>query len=112
VFYNSHGVSVGPTDVVEMNGTLYLLLGEGTHELSRTLMHFDPEGDRWSKGQVLAGGLPYPTALLITPDQREYISIHGAYSSPQTGAVLEFDGLVGRAQSQAPVVYVETGAGS
>lgn len=111
VFYNSYGVSVGPTDVVEMNGTLYHLIGDGTHELPRTLLRFDPEGDRWARGQVLVEGLPYPTALLITPDQRVYMSIHGAYSSPQTGAVLEFDGLVGRARSQVPVVYVETETG-
>lgn len=104
-----------PIDLAfDTTGRLYVLefvyaSDEGHPYQGKTgrLLRFDPEGDRWGQSQVLVEGLPYPTALLITSDERVYVSIHGAFSSPQTGAVLRFDHLVQRGRRQSPVVYVE-----
>ena len=49
---------------------------------------------------MLVEGLPYPTALLISPDGNVYISIHGAYSAPGTGAILRFKSLAERKRLQ------------
>jgi hypothetical protein len=42
VLYSASGVSVGPADVAEMEGSLYLLTGEGYGDLSRNLLRIEP----------------------------------------------------------------------
>jgi hypothetical protein len=44
VLYTESGVSVGPTGVAEMDGTLYLLTGEGYGDLSRKLLQLGTYG--------------------------------------------------------------------
>ncbi|MFB3051531.1 MAG: hypothetical protein ACE1Z0_06050, partial [Acidimicrobiia bacterium] len=63
--------------------------------------------DGWIVGQVLVQGLPFPTALLIDDDNRIYISVHGAFSSPSSGLVVRFDDLVQRKSNDPPFRFEE-----
>lgn len=104
-----------PIDIAfDQAGRLYVLefvyaSSSGPPYLGKTgrLLRFEREADQWGAGQVLVEGLPSPTALLITLDEQVYISIHGAYSLPGSGAVLRFDDLVRWEQGQLPVQYIE-----
>jgi hypothetical protein len=54
---------------------------------------------------VLVEGLPFPTALLIDDQDRGFISVHGAFSSPESGLVIRFDDLAGESASGFPLKY-------
>ncbi len=69
------------------------------------LIRLRPQGDGWIPDQVLVEGLPFPTALLIDDDNRVYISVHGAFSSPGSGLVLRFDDLEQRTASDPPLGF-------
>jgi hypothetical protein len=69
------------------------------------LIRLRPQGDGWIADQVLVEGLPFPTALLIDDDDRVYISVHGAFSSPGSGLVLRFDDLEQRTASDPPLGF-------
>jgi hypothetical protein len=69
------------------------------------LLRFRPQGKGWGAGQILVEGLPYPTALLINSDDQMYISIHGAFSPPGSGAVLQFKDLAQQPGGQMPLQY-------
>lgn len=71
------------------------------------LIRLDSEGQGWVLGQVLVQGLPFPTALLIDNEDRIYISVRGAFSSPSSGLVLRFDDLAWRAASEPPIQYTD-----
>ncbi|MEE8376656.1 MAG: ScyD/ScyE family protein [Acidimicrobiia bacterium] len=72
------------------------------------LIRLEPEGDGWVAGRVLVEGLPFPTALLIGDDDRIYISVHGAFSSPGSGVVVRFDDLTQRTPVGLPIRFVES----
>jgi hypothetical protein len=72
------------------------------------LLRLEPEGDGWASGQVLVQDLPFPTALLIDGQDRIYISVHGAFSPPNSGLVLRFDDLARRGSSEAPIRFVDS----
>ena len=69
------------------------------------LLRFDRRGDGWSNGLVLVEGLPFPTALLIDDQDRGFVSVHGAFSSPESGLVIRFDDLAGESASGFPLEY-------
>ena len=69
------------------------------------LLRFAPQGERWTSEQVLVEGLPYPSALLIGPDDSLYISINGAFSFTRNGAVLRFDNLTAQNWQRPPLQY-------
>ncbi len=96
-------------------GSLYVLefvddteTGDPYRGKTGRLLRLDPEGDGWTGGRVLVERVPFPTALLIDGEDRIYISVHGAFSSPNTGLVLRFDDLAQRRPSEQPVVFVES----
>ena len=60
------------------------------------LLRFQRNGDRWEKRQVLAEGLPHPTAMLFGPDGSLYVSARGAFSPVGSGAVIRYDDLASR----------------
>ena len=72
------------------------------------LIRLEPEGDGWIVGRVLVQGLPFPTALLIDGDDRIYISVHGAFSSPGSGLVVRFDDLAQTASNGLPIRFVDS----
>ena len=72
---------------------------------SGRLVRLEPAGDRWIASRVLVEGLPFPTALLIDGQDRVYISVHGAFSSPSSGLVLRFDNLAQVGSSGASINY-------
>ncbi len=72
------------------------------------LLRLEPKGEGWVAGRAVVERLPFPTALLIDGEDRIYISVHGAFSSPNSGLVLRFDDLAHRASSGAPVVFVDS----
>ena len=72
------------------------------------LIRLEPEGDGWTAGRVLVRGMPFPTALLIDDRDRIYISVHGAFSSPNSGLVLRFDGVAQRSSNRPPIGFVES----
>lgn len=104
-----------PIDLAfDEDGRLYVLefvyaaeTGDPYREKTGRLLRFEREGDGGRVGQVLVEGLPFPTALLIDADDRVYISVRGAFSPPNSGAVLRFDALVQRAGSESPIVFQE-----
>ena len=69
------------------------------------LLRFSPQGEGWTAGQVLVEGIPYPTAMLFGPKDSLYMSVHGAFSAPQTGAVVRFDDLLTHGPGQAPIQF-------
>jgi len=69
------------------------------------LVRLEPEGDGWTGGRVLVEGIPFPTALLIDDEDRIYISVHGAFSAPNSGLVLRFDDLVATTSTGPPIVF-------
>ena len=69
------------------------------------LLRFAPEGEGWGAAQALVEGLPFPTALLIDAEDRIYVSVHGAFSSPKSGVVVRFDHLAERASGQPPLRF-------
>ena len=69
------------------------------------LLRLEPDGDGWILDRVLIEGMPFPTALLIDDQDRIYISVHGAFSSPNAGLVIRFDDLAQLGKSDAPVDY-------
>jgi hypothetical protein len=71
------------------------------------LLRLEPEGDGWTGGRVLVEGIPFPTALLIDGEDRIYISVHGAFSAPNSGLVLRFDDLVATTSTGPPIVFAE-----
>lgn len=60
---------------------------------SGRLLRFERTDGGWDGAQVLADGLAHPTALLIAPNDDIYVSVGGAFSGPQSGSVVRFDGL-------------------
>ena len=44
-------------------------------------------------------------SMLFGPDDSLYLSIHGAFSPPGSGAVLRFDKLTHWTQEQLPIQY-------
>jgi hypothetical protein len=71
------------------------------------LLRLEPEGDGWTGGRVLVERIPFPTALLIDGEDRIYISVHGAFSAPNSGLVLRFDDLVATTSTGPPIVFTE-----
>ncbi len=71
------------------------------------LIRLEPQGDGWTTGRVLVQDMPFPTALLIDAEDRVYISVHGAFSSPNSGLVLRFDDLVRRTSSEPLIRFVD-----
>jgi len=69
------------------------------------LKRLEPEGDGWTASRVLVQRMPFPTALLIDGEDRIYISVRGAFSSPNSGLVLRFDDLANRTSSGPPVDF-------
>lgn len=69
------------------------------------LLRFDRRDDGWSQGLVLVGGLPFPTALLIDGQDRAFVSVHGAFSAPESGLVIRFDDLADEPTSRFPLRY-------
>jgi len=53
----------------------------------------------------LVGGLPFPTALLIDGQDRAFVSVHGAFSEPESGLVIRFDDLADEPASRFPLRY-------
>lgn len=68
------------------------------------LVRLDPQGNRWAAPQVLIEELPYPTALLLAPDDSLYLTVHGAYSAPGSGAVVRLHGVTSWAPP-APALF-------
>ena len=54
---------------------------------------------------MLVQRMPIPTALLIDGEDRIYISVHGAFSAPNSGLVLRFDDLANRTPSGPPIDF-------
>lgn len=71
------------------------------------LIRLEPEVDAWAADGVLVEGLPFPTALLIDGDDRIYISVHGAFSSPAIGLVVRFDDLAAQASIGLPIRFAD-----
>jgi hypothetical protein len=69
------------------------------------LLRFAPEGDGWGAAQILVEDLPFPTALLIDGEDRIYVSVHGAFSSPKSGSVVRFDQLTERLLGRPPLQF-------
>ena len=69
------------------------------------LLRFAAEGDGWGAAQTLVEGLPFPTALLIDGEERIYVSVHGAFSSPRSGVVVRFDHLTERRFERPPLQF-------
>ena len=69
------------------------------------LLRFAPASDGWQAGQVLIDRLPFPTALLIDAEDRIYVSIRGAFSSPGSGVVVRFDALAERPPGLPPLQF-------
>ena len=69
------------------------------------LLRFAPASDGWQAGQVLIDRLPFPTALLIDAEDRIYVSIRGAFSSPGSGVVVRFDALAQRPPGLPPLQF-------
>ena len=103
-----------PIDLAfDTSGRLYVLefleateTGDPYRGTTGRLVRLEPEGDGWIASQVLVEGLPFPTALLIGDDDRIYISVHGAFSSPGSGLVVRFDDLTQRTSSDPPIRFV------
>lgn len=75
---------------------------------SGRLLRFERTNDHWGGFQILADGLPHPTAMLIDPDDGIYVSVGGAFSASHSGAVLHFDGLADAGLDFDPVSYHST----
>ncbi len=95
-------------------GSLYVLefvdgteTGDPYRGKTGRLLRLEPEGDGWKAGRVLVERMPFPTALLIDDEDRIYVSVHGAFSAPNSGLVLRFDDLAQVRSSEPPVVFVE-----
>ena len=69
------------------------------------LLRFAPTSTGWQDGQVLIERLPFPTALLIDAEDRIYVSIRGAFSSPGSGVVVRFDDLAERSPGLPPLRF-------
>jgi hypothetical protein len=74
----------------DQDGAMYVLefasgfkVGEGFRPRSGRLLRL-----RDGRREVIVGQLPYPTALLVEPDQSVLISVSGAMSGPGAGGVL------------------------
>ena len=98
----------------DSEGRLYVLEFISGTETSRPyqgetgrLLRFAPKGDGWGVAQTLVEGLPFPTALLIDPADRIYVSVHGAFSSPESGVVMRFNRLAARPPGQPPLLFHE-----
>jgi hypothetical protein len=90
--YGASGVSVGPTDVAELDGVLYLLTAEGDERLSRSLLRIGPEQtpqkvadflDFATGSQPLEYFLPgeitsNPYAMIPDPANRRFLVTDGA----------------------------------
>lgn len=105
-----------PIDLAfDMAGRMYVLefidgteTGDPYRGKTGRLLRLEPEGDGWAAGQVLVQGLPFPTALLIDGQDRIYISVHGAFSPPNSGLVLRFDDLTRRGSSESPIGFADS----
>jgi len=71
------------------------------------LLRLEPTGDGWAAERVLVQRIPFPTALLIDDKDRIYISVHGAFSAPNSGLVVRFDDLATRTSGGRPIEYKE-----
>ncbi len=104
-----------PIDLAfDAEGRLYVLefvsaaeTGDPYRGKTGRLLRFDRQGDGWSAGLVLVKGLPFPTALLIDDQDRSYVSVHGAFSSAESGLVIRFDDLAREPASRFPLEYSE-----
>ena len=105
-----------PIDLAfDTSGRLYVIefidateTGDPYRGKTGRLIRLQPEGDDWVGRRVLVQGLPFPTALLIDDDDRIYISVHGAFSSPGSGLVVQFDDLAQRTSDGPPIRYAES----
>jgi hypothetical protein len=105
-----------PIDLAfDTSGRLYVIefleateTGDPYRGTTGRLIRLEPEGDGWIVGQVLVQGLPFPTALLIDGDDRIYISVHGAFSSPSSGLVVRFDDLARRTSNGPPIRFADS----
>jgi len=109
--YGASGVSVGPTDVAELDGALYLLTAEGDDQLSRSLLRIEHSKPPQivanflyfaTAGQPLEYFLPgeitsNPYAMLPDPANRRFLVTDGA-----TGQLLAV-GLDGQIQLYSSV---------
>ncbi len=71
------------------------------------LVRLETTADGWGAGRVLLQRIPFPTALLIDGEDRIYISVHGAFSAPNSGLVVRFDDLATRTSGGRPIDYKE-----
>ena len=69
------------------------------------LVRLELQGDRWKGEQVLVDGIPFPTALLIDNTDHVYVSVHGAFSAPGSGLVVQFDDLATRTVETPPIPF-------
>lgn len=105
-----------PIDLAfDTSGRLYVLefleaseTGDPYRGTTGRLIRLEVEGDGWIESRVLVEGLPFPTALLIDGDDRIYISVHGAFSSPNSGLVVRFDDLTQRLPNDLPIRFAES----
>jgi sugar lactone lactonase YvrE len=58
------------------------------------LIRFERGKGSWVNQETLLDELPYPTAMLVGPEDDIYISINGAFSPGQVGQVIRYPGLV------------------
>ena len=99
VRHNADGITVGPTDVVEVNEQLYLLTGEGTGEFSRAVLRIDDAG---SRPTVIADFFVYAEQTAV-PDFFDEINVvtnpFAMIADPQNDRFLITDGATGEVYS-------------
>lgn len=97
--YNADGVTVGPTDVAELEGVLYLLTGEGTGTLSRAVLRIEPGTGRPVK---LVDFLDFAVRT-AKPDYFDRINVisnpYAMIPDPRRGRFLVTDGATGKVYS-------------
>jgi hypothetical protein len=109
--YSANGISVGPAAVAEMDGSLYVLTGEGYEDASRKLLHIGDAGQPEKVADFLAfaaGGQPLsyiqpasiaanPYAMIPDPVAHRFLVTDGA-----SGQVMAA-GLDGKISIYSPV---------
>jgi hypothetical protein len=99
VRYNADGITVGPTDVAELDEQLYLLTGEGTGALSRSLLRIDGAG---SRPIVIADFLVYAEQTAVPDFFDEINAVTNPFAmiaDPQNDRFLITDGATGQVYS-------------
>ena len=99
VRYNADGITVGPTDVAEINEQLYLLTGEGIGAFSRSVLRIHNAG---SRPIVIADFLVYAEQTAV-PDFFDEINVvtnpFAMIADPQNDRFLITDGATGEVYS-------------